>query len=723
MRATHFDGSDASNWISRVEYYFDHIMMPDEDRLHYVVMLFDPPAAEWIFNYRRNNRYVTWSEFLEEVRHRFDPQSFRNYIGPLAKLVQTGTVSEYHDTFEKYLNRVEGVPDYILIPVFIEGLKMPIQEKVELQQPQSLAEAMALALRLAANQEHRYQQTLSSQRRLWPSRESRQQPMLPSVSDGSTSQGSKAGKQPQEPDRPRFAPIRVSNAEKSERSRKGLCWHCPEKYAPGHVCATKLLCYVGDEDDEEPGQGLECPPQDEDLITEDISHLHSLTGGKRSVPFQVLGELGVTKVRILIDTGSTHNFLHSRFAEHLQLQLSRIRPFRVYVGNDASLICSHISRQTKLSMQGTEFLTDLHILDVHAWDVILGMDWLESLGRISADFVGKTLEFRRGDKSIILQGRVPSPQQISLQSLALLASFSADHEFYEIVTLGPDEGASASDAPETDFPATIPTACRRVLEAHRGVFDLPTGMPPPRSFDHRIHLLPGTRPVNVRPYRYPYFQKNEIERQVKEMLSQGIIQRSQSPFSSPVLLIRKKDGTFRFCIDYRALNMATVPDQFPIPTADELFDKLGAAKYFTKLDLRSDYHQIRMHDADIFKTAFRTHDGHFEFLVMPFGLTNAPSTFQAAMNSIFQPLLRRCVIVFFDDILVYSPTLDAHCEHLSEVLSLLSASKFYVKLSKCSFCCTTVEYLGHLIADGTLNADPKKIDAMTAWPPGLFQRT
>jgi hypothetical protein len=218
-------------------------------------------------------------------------------------------------------------------------------------------------------------------------------------------------------------------------------------------------------------------------------------------------------------------------------------------------------------------------------------------------------------------------------------------------------------------------------------------------------------------YHHPRRFKDEVEKAIKELLAMmGHISPSSSPFASSVVLVLKKDGTMRMCIDYRALNKKTIKNRHPIPHIDELMDELNGVVFFSKIDLRFGYHQISIGEQDIEKTVFRYQFGHFEFPVMPSGLTNAPATFQSCMNHIFRDRLRKSILVFFDDILVYSKTWKQHMRHLDEVLSIMEAQSLYTKESKCEFGMTELLYLGHIINARGVQVHQKNIKAILDWP-------
>ena len=259
---------------------------------------------------------------------------------------------------------------------------------------------------------------------------------------------------------------------------------------------------------------------------------------------------------------------------------------------------------------------------------------------------------------------------------------------------------------------------RSTLAEFEDVFpeELPAGLPPSREVDHRIELVPGAVPPSRPTFRLSEKELGELKQQLEQLTKAGFIRPSKSPFGAPILFVKKKDGTMRMCVDYRALNNVTIKNSYPLPRVDELFDRLQGARYFSKIDLRSGYHQIRIELADVPKTAFRTRYGHFEFLVLPFGLTNAPGTFMHLMHETFRPFLDDFVLVFLDDILIYSRTLEEHKVHVRQVLEALRKAKLYAKLSKCDFFQTEVEFLGHHVGRAGVRMMEDKVKAVAEWP-------
>jgi hypothetical protein len=440
----------------------------------------------------------------------------------------------------------------------------------------------------------------------------------------------------------------------------------------------------------------------EDLMAVTV---HALAGYSNPQTMKVSGYLKRQSVTVLIDTGSTNNFLDEDVAKRLSIPVEPCDQFEVKLADGRTLTCQGKCSRAKLLVQDQELRADFFLLPLGDYEVVLGIEWLRTLGDVLWNFSKLTMKFTLNGQRVTFRGK-RGGSVTTVSSHRMERILKKERQGYLLQLKHEEAEVSDQARPEIES----------LLEEFEDIFSEPKTLPPKRAHDHHIPLLPGSAPTNVRPYRYPYFQKAEIEKIVKEMRDSGIIRPSVSPYSSPVLLVRKKDGSWRMCVDYRALNRITVKDKYPIPVIDELLDELGGAQHFSKLDLRSGYHQIRVHEDDIQKTAFRTHDGHYEFLVMPFGLTNAPSTFQSLMNDIFRPYLRKFVLIFFYDILIYSSSMEDHLEHLRLVFTILREHSLFVKKSKCSFARAEVEYLGHIVSRDGMAADPSKIQAMVNWP-------
>jgi len=256
----------------------------------------------------------------------------------------------------------------------------------------------------------------------------------------------------------------------------------------------------------------------------------------------------------------------------------------------------------------------------------------------------------------------------------------------------------------------------KVVSEYDILFQEPKGLPPKKEIVHDINLQQDAPFPNIGMYKFSTSENVEIKKQVQELLEKGFIRPSTSPCGSPIVLVRKKDGLWRMCIDYRALNKITIKNHYPLPRIDDLLDQLKEVVYFSKLYLHSGCHQVKVVEQDAWKTTFKTKQGLYEWLVMPFGLTNAPTTFMRIMNDVLRPFLDDFVILYLDEILIFSKTWEEHLKHVKQTLDVLKREKLYVKLSKCELGKTSLNYLGHIVGGGELKIDPSKVAVIVNWP-------
>ncbi|GJV62202.1 putative reverse transcriptase domain-containing protein [Tanacetum coccineum] len=385
---------------------------------------------------------------------------------------------------------------------------------------------------------------------------------------------------------------------------------------------------------------------------------------------------------ILFDTGADRSFLSTAFSSLIDIAPTPLENSYdveladVELANGKLVGIDTIIRGCTLNFLNHPFNIDLMPVELGSFNVNIGMDWRES--RLTIISSSKAQEYMAKGCQIFL------------------AQISAKKEGDK------SERKKLKDVPIVrDFPEVFPE-------------DLP-GLPSARPVEFQINLILGATPVARAPYRLASSEMKELSEQLQELSDKGFIRPSSSPWGALLLFIKKKDGSFRMCIDYRELNKLTVKNRYPLPRIDDLFDQLQGSSIYSKIDLRSGYHQLRVREQDIPKTAFRTRYGHYEFQVMPFGLTNAPAVFMDLMNRVCKPYLDKFVIVFIDDILIYSKDEKEHEEHLKAILELLKKEKLYAKFSKCEFWIPKVQFLGHVIDSRGIHVDPAKIESIKDW--------
>ena len=450
-----------------------------------------------------------------------------------------------------------------------------------------------------------------------------------------------------------------------------------------------------------------------------------------SLAMSVHGRIANVQANILLDSGASDCFVDEQFAKRVGIHARLTKNETLTLGDGhTSCVTGMVKLHLSLgAFHGSHkfFVTRLG----NGVDVVLGDDWLRTRKAI-LDYGKGTCIVKKGHRRITLEDSMRHGRRLSedmpslrghdsgasplLSNLQLKRALRKECKLF-LINLETIEDQMEDEVEWNVASPKAPSPLQHVLDEYKDVFpnELPSGLPPDRGLGHTIPLETGHKPPFRPLYRLSPLEQQEVKKQVEDMLAKGWIEPSKSPYGAPVLFVQKKDGTLRMCVDYRALNTQTIKNRYALPRIDDLLDQLQGAKVFTSLDLAQGYHQIRITEEDVPKTAFRTPLGHFQYRVLCFGLSNAPATFQSVMNDIFRPYLGKFVLVYLDDILIFSKTPEEHIEHVRKVMEVLRHNRFYVKAKKCTFMKEELLYLGHIIGEDGIRPDPAKVAAIKEW--------
>ena len=673
----------AERWLQRLEAIFRVMGCNDDDKVALAVYKLHDEAEHWWNSLRLHLEatgvQLTWEQFKARFLAKYFPQTLRHQKEREFLTLEQGnmTVGQYVAKFEelsRFSTTIATQADETWkCQRFEGGLKPEIMSSVATHQIVNFQQLVGIC-QVAEGALHRVN---AAKQAIWKRKREE---------DNSKGQRSRA-----------FEPKGKKIVGTSNRSFP-TCNNCGKMHS-GECLKSKGVCFQCGK----PGHMIaQCPERgkkkDDSTKAPVRGRVYTLDAARADQADNLIqGTCWIRHepVNVLIDSGATHSFISADCAEELWLPVTKL-PYELSVQTptEGSLSTTSMCQQCFLKFQDKFFSIDLYCLPMKGLEVILGMDWLTA-HKVVLDCAAKEVHIP-GQKGAVYYSNLPKSiranRMIGSSELAYMLLCIMDSK--SIVEVG-----------------TIPI----VKEFPEVFLDDVKSLPPEREVEFSIELIPGAGPISKAPYRMAPTELAEVKEQVEDLLQKGFIRPSASPWGAPVLLVKKKDGKYRLCVDYRELNKLTIKNKYPLPRIDDLLDQLGDAKVFSKIDLRSGYHQILIKPEDVPKTAFRTRYGHYEYLVVPFGLTNAPAVFMDYMNRIFWPYLDKFVVVFIDDILIYSKTIEEHEEHLRVVLGILKEKQLFAKLSKCEFWLDEVKFLGHVIGQNGVAVDPSKVEAVLNW--------